>query len=228
MTGVIVHDSAPVILVGGGKVKKSLLRAAIVHGSKVVAADGGVRAVLQEGLMPDAVIGDFDSISDGDRARVPAARVHHVAEQDSTDFEKCLARIEAPLVLGVGFLGGRLDHQLAVLHGLMRFAARPCLLIGARDIVFLAPPELRLDLPAGSRVSLFPMAEVAARSEGLRWPLEGLDFAPGRQIGTSNQATGPVRIVTDRPAMVIILPAERMPEAVAALSAPTAPRWPSR
>lgn len=228
MSGGIVHDSAPVTLVGGGKVKKSLLRAAIVHGPKVVAADGGVKAVLAEGLMPEAVIGDLDSIRDRDRAQVPAERVHHVAEQDSTDFGKCLARIEAPLVLGVGFLGGRLDHQLAVLHGLMRFADRPCLLIGARDVVFLAPPEVRLDLPPGSRVSLFPMGAVTARSEGLRWPLDGIGFAPGRRIGTSNAVTGPVWIVTDRPEMLVILPAGRMPEAVAALCDETAPRWPSR
>ena len=231
MTEEIVHDSRPVTLVGGGKVKKSLLRAAIVHGPKVVAADGAVKAVLKAGLDPEAVIGDFDSISEAARAAVPAGRCHVIDEQDSTDFEKCLGRISAPLVIGVGFMGGRLDHQLAVLHGMLRFAGRPCLLLGRKDIAFLAPPELRLSLPEGSRVSLFPLAAVEARSEGLRWPLDGIDFAPGRRIGTSNlvaQGVPVVRITTDRPGMLVILPAARLGPAVAALSDPARPRWPVR
>ena len=224
----IVHDSKPVTLVGGGKVKKSLLRAAIVHASRIVAADGAARDVLQLGLIPDAVIGDFDSIDAGTEASIPDARLHRIDEQDSTDFEKCLGRIVAPLVIGVGFEGGRMDHQLAVLHGMMRFADRRCLLLGRHDVVFLSPPAIALDLPVGSRFSLFPMAPVAARSEGLRWPTEGLAFEPGGRIGTSNEVTGPVRIETDRPGMLIILPAGALTEAVRVLSDPQGPHWPSR
>ena len=180
------------------------------------------------GILPVAVIGDFDSISAEARRAVPADRLHPIAEQDSTDFEKCLARIAAPMVIGVGFGGGRLDHQLAALHGLARFAAQPCVLLGRRDLVFLAPPELRLDLAKGMRFSLFPMAEVRARSNGLRWALDGIGFAPGARIGTSNQVSGPVRIACDRPAMLIILPAAALGQVVPVLGAPGAPRWPVR
>lgn len=228
MCAVIVHDSRPVTLVGGGKVKKSLLKAAIVHGSKVVAADGAAKVALKWGIVPEAVIGDFDSVTESARRGIPADHFHLIKEQDSTDFEKCLARIVAPLVICVGFSGGRLDHQLAVLHGLMRFAQQPCLLLGKRDVVFLAPPELRLDLPVGSRFSLFPMGNVAAQSEGLRWRVEGIDFAPGQRIGTSNVAVGPVRLTTDRPAMLVILPTGRFEAAVTALSDPATPRWAAR
>lgn len=225
MGDVIVHDSRPVTLVGGGKVKKSLLRAAIVHAPELVAADGAARVVLEHGLLPRAVIGDFDSITSATRAALPDDRLHVFDDQDSTDFEKCLEQIAAPLIIGVGFLGGRMDHQLAVLHGLMRFADRPCLLLGKRDLVFLAPPELRLDLPVGSRFSLFPMTDVRARSQGLRWPLDGIGFAPGRRIGTSNEVSGPVRVEVDRPGMIVILPAGRLATVVPVLGDPQAPGW---
>jgi thiamine pyrophosphokinase len=224
----IVHDMRPVTLVGGGKVKKSLLNAAIVYAPKIVAADGAADQALRHDHIPDAVIGDFDSISPAARAAIPAARLHQIAEQDSTDFEKCLSRIDAPLIIGVGFGGGRLDHQLAALHGLLRYPERPCLLLGKRDIVFLAPPKLRIDLPRGTRLSLFPMGKVAAGSDGLRWPLDGIGFAPGARIGTSNRVDGPVRIDTDRPEMLIILPAGQLDRVVRVLSAPGAPRWPAR
>ena len=226
ISDLIVHDKRPVTLVGGGKVKKSLLQAAIVHGPRVIAADGGAAAALAAGVMPEAVIGDFDSLDVATRAAIPAERLHRIAEQESTDFEKCLERIEAPLVIGVGFGGGRVDHHLAALHALMRFADRPCLLLGRKDAVFLLPPRLTLDLPAGCRVSLFPMAPVAARSKGLRWPLDGLDLAPGRRIGTSNEATDRVELEADAPALVAILPVGQMVPLIAALSAPGLARWP--
>ena len=228
MANTIVHDTQPVTLVGGGKVKKSLLDAAIVHAPRMVAADGAADRALALGHIPDAVIGDFDSISAAARAAIPAERLHPIVEQDSDDFEKCLSRIEAPLVIGVGFGGGRLDHQLAALHGLMRYPDRPCILLGRRDLVFLAPPELRLDLPEGTRFSLFPMAEVRARSSGLRWPVEGIGFAPGQRIGTSNIVSGPVQLDCDRPYMLIILPVALVRYPVRALQAAGGRRWSAR
>ena len=55
--------------------------------------------------MPQAVIGDFDSLSDLGRAAIPATRQHVIPEQDTTDFDKALRSIRAPFVLGLGFSG---------------------------------------------------------------------------------------------------------------------------
>ncbi|UYV37754.1 hypothetical protein N4R57_01140 [Rhodobacteraceae bacterium D3-12] len=121
-----------------------------------------------------------------------------------------------------------MDHQLAALHGLMRYPERLCVLLGKRDLVFLAPPEIRLDLPEGARFSLFPMARVKAVSEGLRWAVDGLDLAPGETIGTSNMVTGPVRLGVDRPGLLVILPVEQMPLVLPVLEQPELARWTAR
>ncbi|MDQ2094842.1 thiamine diphosphokinase [Rhodalgimonas zhirmunskyi] len=213
----IVHENRPVTLIGGGKVKKSLLRAAIVHAPGVVCADGGARAALKAGLEPLAVIGDFDSIDAKTRAAIAPERLHPVEEQDSTDFEKALRAIEAPLVIGVGFHGGRVDHQLAALHGLLRYPERRVVLLSGQDAVFLLPPELRLDLGTGTRVSLFPMLGVGVRSDGLRWATEGIEFVPGGRIGTSNEAMGPVQLRADGPGMLGIVPVAELARVVEAL-----------
>jgi thiamine pyrophosphokinase len=211
-------------------VKKSLLSEAIVHAPQVVAADGGAELALQHGVMPDAVIGDFDSIGAEAIAAIPPERLHRIDEQDSTDFEKCLTRIEAPLVIGVGFGGGRSDHELAALHGMLRFPERRCLLVMEHDLVFLLPPVFEIAPPVGSRFSVFPLAEGAARSKGLRWALDGLALMPGRQIGTSNEVSGPVRIESDAPVLLAILPVEQFKQAVQALLAQgeAAGGWPAR
>ena len=83
------------------------------------------------------------------------------------------------------------------------------MLVDRTDLCFLCPPALALDLPAGTRVSLFPMAPVSAVvGAGLRWPVTGLVFSPDGRIGTSNLALGgPVRLGFDAPRMLVILPA---------------------
>lgn len=223
----IVASNAPVTLIGGGEATAQDIHNALKLAPLCVAADGGADAALAAKVVPDAVIGDFDSVSAAALAPVPKSQQHRISEQDSTDFEKCLTRISAPLVLGVGFLGARVDHQLAVFHALAKFPDRPCILLGAHEVICLAPPRTRLPTLADEPVSLFPLGPVTARSIGLAWPLDGIAFSPLTQIGTSNRATGTVEISVDAPAMLLILPRRIMPALVSALSAPDAARWPA-
>jgi thiamine pyrophosphokinase len=153
-------------------------------------------------------------------------RILRIAEQESTDFDKALRHIAAPLVIGIGFSGARIDHELACYNALVRHAARRCLLVGGEDVVFLAPPRIALPLAPGTRVSLFPMAPVRGRSEGLRWPIAGLGFAPDGQIGTSNAATGPVVLEMEAARMLVMVPRACLDLVVGALLGAEA-GWPA-
>ena len=223
----IVHSDAPVLLVGAGHTEKSVLLDALQGASRIVAADGGAAQVLDLGFVPNAVIGDMDSLAADVQARLPDGVLHRIPEQDSTDFDKALRSICAPLVLGYGFLGARLDHQLACMTVLARRPDRRCVLVGDTDIIVLAPPALALDLPAGTRVSLYPLARVMGDSDGLHWPIGGLEFAPDGVVGTSNRATGPVRLTMAGPGMLLILPRAVLPELCRALGQSRA-EWPAR
>lgn len=214
-----------VTLVGGGAAAGAELRRALGLAPRLVAADGGANVAVAAGLVPDLVIGDFDSVTAEALAQVPPARQMRLPEQETTDFEKCLSRIAAPFVLGVGFLGPRFDHTLAVFSALVRHPGKLCLLVGGEDIVFAAPPRLVLDLPPGTRLSLFPMRTVRGESRGLRWPIGGLEFAPDGVIGTSNEVTGPLDLRMEAPGMLAILPAGMLGQALTALR--SGQRWPS-
>lgn len=216
MTRMIVHSPAGVTLVGGGALNPACLAEALTLAPLLAAADSGADRVLALGHRPQAVIGDLDSISDQARGLLDG-RIHHVGEQDSTDFEKCLTRIAAPFVLALGFVGPRLDHTMAVFNALTR-ARLPCLVLGDEDVTFLAPPELALELPVGTRLSLFPMGGVTGESRGLRWPIEGIPFAPDGLIGTSNITTAPqVRLAFSAPRMLVMLPRPHLAAALRAL-----------
>jgi thiamine pyrophosphokinase len=219
----IVQSPAGVTLVGGGPVALRDLRAALRRAPLAVAADSGADRLLAAGIVPAAVIGDFDSLSPGARAALPPDRLHPVEDQDTPDFDKALARIAAPFVLALGFAGARIDHGLAVLNALVRRPAPPCLVIGPRDFAFAAPARLTLRLVPGDPLSLFPLAPVTGTSTGLHWPIDGLAFAPGGFIGTSNRVTAPqVRLTFDAPGMLVILPRPRLGAALAALVPPPA------
>ncbi|MEY4698455.1 MAG: hypothetical protein RIT14_2883 [Pseudomonadota bacterium] len=214
----IVQSLDGVTLVGGGPVTRAALRLALARAPGLVAADSGADRILAAGLMPQAVVGDFDSLSARARAVIDPARLFPIAEQATTDFDKALRSVEAPFTLALGFAGARIDHGLAVLNALVRHADRTCLVIGPRDVVFHAPRELRLRLRVGDRLSLFPMAEVRGESLGLEWPVAGLTFAPDGMIGTSNRVSAAeVHLRFDRAGMLVILPRGRLDAAIRAL-----------
>ncbi|WP_413872899.1 thiamine diphosphokinase [Albidovulum sp.] len=225
MIAEIVQSSLPVTLVGAGAFRKDALDAALRLAPLLVAADGGANKAVRAGRIPDHVIGDLDSVTAATRAAIPAGRILHVAEQETTDFEKCLTRIEAPHILALGFAGPRADHTLAAWNALVRHPARRCLVLTAKDVAFAAPRRLALDLRPGTRVSLFPMARVAGEASGLRWPIGGLDFRPDGRIGTSNLAEGPVEMAFTAPGMLVILPRAALGPALAGLRQATA--WPA-
>lgn len=228
MKNPIVDKLEPIVLVGGGALGAEDLSLAQSVGSTCIAADGGARAVLAAGLVPEAVIGDFDSLTAEDRARIPPARLHHIAEQDSTDFDKALRHVASPLVVGVGFTGARVDHQLAALNTLVRHAHRAVILLGEAEAIFHVPRQLSLDLDPGETISLMPLTRMQARSTGLRWALDPLDLDPSGIISTSNEATGPVTLSPQAPGLLGLIARQRFSAlAQALLDLPSAQYWPA-
>lgn len=214
----LVQTPEAITLLGGGGFAPADLQLALSLAPVLVAADGGADAALAAGHLPRAVIGDFDSVSPATLAAIPPDRLHRIDEQDSTDFGKCLRSVAAPFLIAVGFTGARFDHALAAMSALVRHPQQSCVILGAEEVIFLAPPRLSLPLAAGTRVSLFPMGPVRGQSRGLRWPIDGIDFAPAGRIGTSNEATGPVELEVEGP-MLVLLPRDLLAPALAALSA---------
>lgn len=202
-----------VTLVGGGDPSTINVTDALTLAPLLVAADGGANFCAKMGLEPAAIIGDFDSLEAEVREQATQAQLIEISEpeeQDNTDFQKCLARIDSPFVLAVGFSDARVDHTLANLAALAQMQGPPTIVIGSDDVVFAAPLEIALDLPLGTRVSLFPMQDLKGQSEGLAWPIEGLTLSPMGRLGTSNRTTGPVRLQFDKPGCLVLTPRQTL------------------
>jgi len=210
--------SENVTLLGGGELTPETVSELLTLAPNLVACDGAAGRALAMGHVPARVVGDMDSLDRATRARLDPATILEITEQDTTDFDKALRSTEAPLILGAGFMGRRLDHELACYNALVRQPDKRCILVGEHDICFHIGTALRLDLPAGTRVSLFPMAPVVMRAQGLVWSFEALELAPWGRVGTSNAALGgPVEVSTDAPGLLAILPRAALRAAIAAL-----------
>lgn len=229
MNNKIIHEIKPVTLIGGGAVGAGDLETALALAPTCVAADSGADVALQAGVTLAAAIGDMDSISPESVAQIPTDKFHKIPEQMSTDFGKALRNISAPCIIAVGFSGARIDHQLGVLHTLVMYPDVACVVLGAEDIIFVCPPRFELPMAPGTRVSLFPMGTVTGRSEGLQWPIEGLEFAPSVMSGTSNCATGDLKLWMEATCMLCILPRRFLAAVTKRLAGlPSDARWPAR
>ena len=186
----VVFDG-PMAIVGGGAVDPVLLRELAQRGVALVGADGGGDAIDDAGLLPAAIVGDLDSLTDR-AAWERRTRVIHIPEQVTTDFQKALYSTRAPVTLALGMTGKRLDHTLAALSAVLQYApSRRLLLVDEVDVALAATGAVAFEAGVRERVSIHPLAPIRfVQSTGLYYPMDGLLLEPGGLIGTSNEGVG--------------------------------------
>jgi len=162
----------------------------------VIAVDGGGAVCLEAEVIPDVVLGDFDSLSAEqlESLRSRGARVvEFSAKKDATDLELAIAEARAAgatqLVVTCA-TAGRLDHTLAVVGALARSTElRPEIEEPQLSAWMLSADgrnELRLG-PLGATVSLVALLGSAVVSvSGVEWPLDRAVLPPSSGLGVSN------------------------------------------
>ena len=173
-----------------------------VAGSRVIAADGGIRHARALGLDVELWVGDFDS-TDSELAAYHGhvERQVHPPAKDKTDGEIAIdeaRRRGAREIVLVGGLGGQSDHALANIMlglGLARDGIRVVLSSGGEEAYPLLPGVRALDLPLASRMSIVALADLIGLSlTGVEWPLEDRTVELSSSLTLSNVVTGPLKI----------------------------------
>ena len=174
-----------IIVAGGSPPSGDVWRRWVREGDRIIGADAGASHALARGLTPDLVIGDMDSLADGDRALLKTGGcqfVVHPRAKDETDLELALtfaAAEGAPEIVVLGAFGGRLDHTLAniLLLTLPQLDQVLVWLVDDREEMVLAQSGRRVTVEGqiGDLVSLLPLAGDASgvTTAGLAWELEG-------------------------------------------------------
>jgi thiamine pyrophosphokinase len=172
-------------------------RALVQPDDLIIAADGGARLALALGLIPDAIIGDFDSLTEAEINVFADMGVHMLrfpTAKDETDLELALGhaiRAGHRPILVVGGYGGRLDQSianLALLADPEAIQADVHLDDGVTE-AFFSSSRSTIHGRAGDIVSLIPWGTPAegVTTDGLTYPLNRETLLPYRTRGISNQ-----------------------------------------
>ncbi|MGP6138734.1 MULTISPECIES: thiamine diphosphokinase [unclassified Jeotgalibaca] len=109
-----------IVVAGGNKEGLKRLIGDDTEDCIIIGVDGGTIHLVNEGIIPDIAIGDFDSISQPELEKLEAiipTVVKLPSEKDLTDTEAALEYIKENLSVAViemyGLFGGRVDHMIS-------------------------------------------------------------------------------------------------------------------
>ena len=192
-----------VILCNGEFPRKEYPLFLLEKAEAVVCCDGAVVKYLRRfGRMPEAVIGDMDSLPKKWREKL-APIVVLVKEQDDNDMTKAMRYVlehhpEVKEIHILGATGLREDHTVGNLGLLMEYTRMFDLgeirveMVSDYSTAFAVTDSCELHVGKGRRVSLFsPDNSLTIKSEGLEWPTDGVVF-DNWWPATLNRATADV------------------------------------
>ena len=175
----------------------------------VIAADGGLRHTEKLGMVPDVVLGDFDSLG-----FTPAGANVFPVEKDDTDamlaVRQGLARGYRDFLLYGSLDGPRLDHTVAnfqTLQYLVDHGASGCLVGLHTCATVVKNGTLAFGEGCEGTVSVFCMGPDArgVTLKGLYYPLEDGILTAGFPLGVSNHFTGKTAEISVKEGSLLVL-----------------------
>ena len=180
----------------------------------VIAADGGLHAVLDRGWIPDLVVGDMDSVDPSALAAAgeDGARIErHQVGKDQSDLELAIAAARRDRVTDLHVVvrsGGRLDHQLA---NLVVLAAPESVAMAIHahvgdHAVWVVRGRREIDLEVGAHVAVQPVGgEALVTTTGVAFPVQRERLSPFSARGVANRVTdSPVVVEVEAGAVLVI------------------------
>ncbi|HOO80314.1 MAG TPA: thiamine diphosphokinase [Lachnospiraceae bacterium] len=181
-------------------------------GTFVIACDHGYEYAWMDGIVPDLVIGDFDSYQGKLPEDIPVRKLN--CEKDDTDtmdaireaLQKGCKNITITCALGL-----RLDHTFANLQS-AAFAtmegATVQIVEASERIYFVKDSSISLDAATGYSLSVFAFSKecVGVSIQGAKYPLDHYHMVNSYPIGVSNEWKEPtVKISVEQGLLMIVL-----------------------
>ncbi|EXL10377.1 thiamine diphosphokinase [Aquamicrobium defluvii] len=190
------------ILLGGGLVRTPALDRQIA-GTRVIAADSGIRHAETLGIVPELWVGDFDSAPPALPERLKAVpKRQFPSDKDSTDGELAvdiaLEQGATALVLAGAFGGPRADHSFLHMALALRLAEKgidALLTSGTQEGRPLLHAEAVFGYGDGTLFSILGFSELSGLTvRGAKWPLDGVSVPFGSSLTMSNEVRGQLSV----------------------------------
>lgn len=172
-----------------------IIRENICPDDFVVCADGGRLFAEAADIMPDLIIGDFDSSDIPERSG--CERIILPVKKDDTDtlycIKECIKRGYTEFLL-LGMTGGRADHTFANYSVLLYLSARGMKgsIIGPEGVCgMISDSSINIEGKKGCGFGIFPFGCERCRVtlRGFLYEIEDTVLTAGYPIGVSNEIT---------------------------------------
>ena len=167
---------------------------------KWIGVDRGALYLIDHNILPDAIVGDFDSVTAEEFARISNAVAHieqFQAEKDETDTDLALLQAiqyEPTEIYLTGVTGGRLDHYEAALRSLYTFQTKyPHIMFKMvnqqNEIQFLLPGKHMLKKSDYTYISFFAYGQTLQNVtlRGVKYETTNETIEQGTTRFTSNE-----------------------------------------
>lgn len=109
------HNSRTVILANGEFPSNPICLSILRNSEYLVCCDGAINSLSKTDIIPNAIVGDCDSLSEDNRVHF-AHIIHRISEQDTNDLTKavnfCIEQGKNKITI-LGATGKREDHTIA-------------------------------------------------------------------------------------------------------------------
>jgi thiamine pyrophosphokinase len=160
----------------------------------IICADGGANSAAKLNVIPDFIIGDFDSITDETKKMFHnKSKFIQIKRQNDTDVEKCLKfaiknKFSEAILLGA--TGDRLDHSICNLGIVLKFYDKIKIkIVHQKSLLIPISGEVNFKTTKGETISLYGFDEKTfITSIGLKYKLKKESLPFGKKESTSNVA----------------------------------------
>lgn len=188
------------LIVTGGNVNTEFLKKILEENKfeTIVAADKGLEALNKINVMPNYIIGDFDSVNKTTLNQYENKNIEITylkPEKDFTDTHmaiKLAIEKRAKHITIIGATGTRMDHTLANIHVLNEALQNnvPTEIINENNIIMLINKKAKLIKNTNYKyVSIIPLTTkiTGVTLKGFKYNIENATINLGESIGVSNE-----------------------------------------
>jgi thiamine pyrophosphokinase len=184
----------------------------------LIAADSGMDFLHRNGLVPDVIAGDFDSVEDesldefSSMPEVEILRLNPIKDDTNTEFViREAIRRGAKKITILGSTGTRLDHVLANVYllGIGLEESVSIELVDANNRIRMISDSLEISKKEqfGDYVSVLPVKGDAkgVTLEGMKYPLKDANIACFSSLGVSNEIVDEIAYVSLRQGSLLVI-----------------------
>lgn len=187
-----------VVIIANGDIKDLRYIKEIIQNKYIICADGAAKYLRQLNIIPNLLVGDFDSINSNDLSWMKEKGVSYEkfpSRKDQTDTELALEYAfkispKPKCIIIIGALGSRQDHSLAnimLLYNILQQGIEGKI-INEDNEIMITKSHVSVKGKIGELLSIIPLSPIAkgVTLEGLEYPLKNRDIPMGSTLGISN------------------------------------------